>query len=625
MKRRTLLTGLAAITGSGVTIASTTPFSNDNSAHASAHHPGFDTGMRRLHVSAGFRPPIDNDTPEQIFETLQEAIDAARPGDVITVAAGVYREKLTIRNLRGTRSLPVWIVAEQRGSVTISDTWEGAENGDVRWIDAGGGVFHTPYEARPYIGEHNGDFLMAYLSEHDLRAASISAYSVTHRTETDIAKPAYGFAFVPSERRVYIRLRNGLDPNGQAIKLTSSFARNLVTVSNANNVILDGFIMEGAGNTQAVLFDESCLNVTVRNCVFRLSRHGVRCPSNTLLETCTYQYVGFDRWTRDLFALDGTSDNGVFVLAKSYYHADAVGASGGRGNALLEGSLNFGYNFSKAQERLLIDRCLIGPCFDGSRIGEFNDSEIRNSIFYECRDDGFENEGPKGKPSTNNRIHDCRFINCYHDASHQGRDISGDAFFYRNLIERNDPSVAIPDNYSIKMIKTPKGADVYYYHNTWIIDYGSPSGGTTNVWADFGGPNSNANEIEDFVNNIVVIPHDLTDAVGPNPVRIASNAVVAPSASTAHFLTVNGGVYSGAETDDMRLEADRSLKPDSPARSIGKVLPANLPDSRNGPDANNDVGAFPFGERPGSDWPRPVALIFDENLPSRWTSPGLSK
>ena len=619
MDRRHFLKDLTLLAGSTVVAAN----GLSHSAKAATGDLGFDSGLRRLHVSPRLMAPLDGSQPDATYRTIQEALDAALPGDIVTVAAGVYRERPVLRDVAGTPTLPLWISAETRGSVSISDTWEQAETGRLRWTSAGGGIYYAPFDERPYIGEHNGDFLMAYLSVDDLRADEIKAYSAISGRDEHITKPPYGFAYAPEEGRVYVRLRDGLHPNGQTIKLTRSFGRTTFDVSRSSHVILDGFLIEGAGNSIAVTFDNDCQDVTVRNCVFRLTRHGVRCPSGTLLETCSYEYVGFDRWTRELFALDGTKDNGVFVLAKGYYNAEAVG-TGGSGNALLEGSLDFGYNFPKPQTGILIDRCMIGPCFDGSRIGEFNDSEIRNTVFYACRDDGFQNEGPGGKPSANNRIHDCRFVNCYHDGSHQGSAISGQAYVYRNLIEWNDPAMAIPHNFSIKMIRTPRDAEVYYYHNTWIIDYGSEMAGSLNIWADFGGPNSNAGEISGFLNNIVIVPHGLSDGSGANPSWIAGNAVAASSAKAASFLTSNGGVYAGSSAADMRLNADASPRQDSPARSIAQAMPDHLPDSRVGPEARLDAGAFAYGEQPGPHWPRPMGVIFNDEPPERWTSPGLS-
>ncbi|MGI9437053.1 MAG: hypothetical protein ACR2Q4_19855 [Geminicoccaceae bacterium] len=623
MKRRTLMASMAVL-GSGAALGSSVLPSWGQSQQPAGYQGGlgFDTGLRRLHVSPSQSAPIDGALADATFTTIQAALDTAAPGDVITVASGIYRERPTIIRKAGTGSLPIWLVAEQRGGVILSDTWQEAEQGEVAWADHGSGVYSAPRNVRPYIGEHAGDFLMAYLSETDLRANTITAYSAIAGADRRIKKPPYGFAFDPYGQRVYIRLRDGIDPNGQAIKLTGTFARNIITVTKSSHLIIDGFVLEGAGDTQGISLDNDCSFVTVRNCVFGLARHGVRCPSDTILDSCTYRYVGFDRWVRDLFALDGTGNNGVFVLLKGYYHADAAGVSGGKGNALLEGSIDYGYNFPYPQTNILIDRCLIGPCFDGSRIGEFNGSEIRHSVFLECRDDGFQNEGPKGKPSADNRIHDCRFINCYHDGSHQGKSIAGNVFVYRNLFEWNDPELAIPGNYSIKTISTPRTARVFYYHNSWLTDYGGNVGGSLGVWADFGGPRSNADQIDCFVNNIVVMPEALADGTGTNPKIIAGNAVVGPS-TTAKFLTVNGGVFAGETVADMGLRPDGGLFPDSPARAIARPLPKGLPDSRQGPGAKADAGAFPFGETPGPDWPRPKSLAFNYALPGRWPSPGV--
>ena len=148
------------------------------------------------------------------------------------------------------------------------------------------------------------------------------------------------------------------------------------------------------------------------------------------------------------------------------------------------------------------------------------------------------------------------------------------------------------------MIGTSPDVSIFYYQNSWIIDYDAYTDGQIRLWADFGGPKNKADKIDLFMNNVVVIPEGLSDGPGPNPVIIASNATVGPSAEVADFLTVNGGVYAGAAATDMGLDADQSLLPHSPARHIGRPLPAGLPDSRTGRDANNDAGAFPFGERP---------------------------
>ena len=505
--------------------------------------------------------------------------------------------------------------------MTISDCWKEAEEGKTIWTHDGDGVYFAACSDRPYIGEHDGDFLMAYLSKEDLKAPSITAYSAIAREKRTIKKPPYGFAFAPHENRVYVRLRHGADPNGQSIKFTRSFARPTVTAKRCRHLIIDGFVIEGAGNIQAVHFDDACADVTVRNCVFHLVRHGVRCPSRTILEACTYRYVGFDRWTRDLFALDGTENNGVFVLVKGYYRADAVGV-GKRANALLEGSLDFGRNITPPATDIVIDRCLIGPAFDGSRIGEFSNSEIKNTVFVECRDDGFQNEGPKKKLSAdNNRIHDCRFINCYHDCSHQ-KHAAGNAFVFRNVIEWNDSALAIPDNFSIKMIGTSPNVDIFYYHNTWIIDYGVKIDGQLRLWADFGGPKSKAHKIDLFMNNIVIVPEGLSDGPGPNPITIAANATVGPSAEAAGFLTVNGGVYAGAAASEMGLDQDLALLPIA-RRAIwaNRCRQAFRTVGPDGAPMMMQARSHSAKNR-GPHWPRPATLAFDEGLPGRWSSPG---
>lgn len=558
---------------------------------------GFTNGGRLVYVTANLgENPIGNETATVKFTTIQAALNAAQANDVILVRSGVTRGSfpLTLSNFGG----PLWIVAEERGQARISSLWpEPDQSAQNFWTNDGDGVFFASHP-RPYIGSHNNDFLMYFKTEGDLRATSVDG----------VTKPRYGLAFVPSENRVYVRLRNDVNPNGQQIKITDSFTRTIFDFNNCDNVIVDGFVIEGSGNTPAIEYDENCTGVLVRNCVFTHGRHGVRLPDNSVVDTCEYRHTGFGDWAAEVLALDGKSNNGVFTLAKNYYNATVIG--GGSGDALLEGSIDIGP--VNAQTGLVFDKCLLGPAFDGCRIGNYNNSELRNSVMLQCRDDGFQNESFRSThQSSGNQIHDCRFVDCFVGGSHQGGSISGVAQVYRNVFENRDARFFHNILYILKTLSTPGAASMNYYHNTFI-NFSDPGASNQFVWYDFS--NGTANRIINFLNNIVIYPGSLTNGSGPNPQVRASNALVAPSSNGT--IQGSGGVFAGTSEGDMGLGSDLALLAGSPAVGIGTTLPGGLPDSRSGAGVNDDAGAFPLGEAVGANWPRERTTTFDLNPPS---------
>ena len=570
---------------------------------------GFANGSRLIYVTPdGTSDPIGGETATIKTTTLQSALNQAQPNDVILVRDQVIRGSfpLTLNNFAGTSGNPLWIVAENRGAVRISNLWAAADTGTQTWTNDGGGVYFASHP-RPYIGSHNGDFLMHFLSEADLRAGQVQG----------VTKPGYGLAFEPSQNRVYVRLRNGVNPNGQSVKISDSIRQTLFEFTNADNVILDGFVFEGSGNTGAVSFNSSCANPVVRNCVFTYGRFGVSMDAdNGLIDTCEYLHVGFGEWCAEVLDLDGLSNNGPFTLAKTYFNAAAVGQGGGSGNALLEGSIDIGPFSSAPFDNLTIDRCLLGPAFDGSNIGRYSNSEILRTVFFQCRDDGvqMESDGAGSQTGDNNEVHDCRFVDCFVGTSHQATTI-GPNYVYRCIFENRDARFRHNTLYMLKMLKSASGLQLHHYHNLYI---NLSNAGNTNqfLWYDFS--NGTGNRIRNFINNIIIFPRNFDTSGGPNPQTISNNAVVGPSAGAVSTLTPNGGVFAGTSESDMDLGPNLQLEASSPAVGIGTTLPGGFPDSR--PGENDDAGPFPLGVDPGANWPREQTRTFDLNPPSQFES-----
>ena len=544
--------------------------------------------------------PKDGLVPDLTFTTIQSALDAAQDGDVILVKAGKYRERPSLTNFAGTSGKRLWIVAEDRGQAVISDLFAGADDGTANWSDEGGGVFSVVHQ-RPYIGSHAGDFLMYYKTEADLRAATVQG----------VNKPQYGIAH--DGTKLYVKLRSGVNPNGVSIQITETDGRDLFRLTNADNVIIDGFVIEGAGDARAIQADANCANLVVRNCVFTHSRFGVRAPSNCIIDWCEYRYIGAAKWQKEIRQLDGASSNGAFELVKNYYNAAFKG--GNAGNALLEGAIDNGQ--STAAQNVTISNCLITEVFDGSRLGVSENSQCFSTVFLGCLDDGIQLEDSGvATDSAPIEVHDCRFVDCFSSVSHQGSLINGNQFVYRNVFEVRDTSLMHP-SFFIKTVKAPPAATIHYYHNLFIgkSDIANDGfGQSKSLWFPFS--TGNAFEIENFYNNIVIF-EDRLDNVTTNPVTRQNNVLVAPASNS----TVQGtnGVFAGTSAADMKLGSDFSLQAGSPAIGAGRPLLPGHPDSG---ASNNDCGPFPFGVSPGPDWPRSETTAFDTSIPQQWPQPG---
>ncbi len=569
----------------------------------------FDTGnaLRYVTKNTGL-DPIGGEVASTKHATIQAGVNAANPGDIVLVRSDVYAETVSLTNKAGSVANPIWIVAEERGQAFISGYNQSARNGQSGFWTAdggGGGVFFRTNVRRPFFATHNGDFLMYYKTEADLRASSVSG----------VTKPSYGIAFVPNggstasnaTGTLFIRLRGNVNPNGQRINLPSNYAQVLFDLNNCDNIIVDGFTFEGSGNTEAINFDTSCANGHVRNCVFEICGFGVRPNTGCLISTCEYVYTGFGKWAREIGQLDGVNANGVFTLLKDYYVGTVIGSNAG--NALLERGFVAGRD--PTLTGIVIDRCLIGPTFDGNRIGEFDSSEVKFCVYLECRDDGDQNESFRANNrSQNNQIHDSRFIDCFVAYSRQEASNLGDSFFYRNVVENREPLLRHNTLFILKTIKSTTASIDQVYHNTFI-NKANPGATSQFLWYDFS--NGSGNTIRNLKNNIVIFENGFTNGGGPNPQSIGGNAFVGPVANG--IVQGSGGVFAGTNESAMGLNADLSLPAGSPAAGIGIAINSGFPDTGLNQD---DAGAFPVGVAVGENWPRERTRTFDLTKPVNW-------
>jgi hypothetical protein len=218
---------------------------------------------------------IQEDLP---FRTIQKAADVASAGDVVCVMAGIYRERVVMRN-SGTEDSPIVFQAERGANGDWTTIIEGGEPVE-HWIPAPeicDGVYKTTsiaYNPRSMTlddqqiaridddymsgGTYNGESGFDWLCK-----SPSSTVTTRYLQETigfwDGIEVLYGH----SDGVTYIRFRNGDDPEGRELKASPTGAGFLI--DEASHVVLRGFLIRGAQNAVQIQGAGSRNNVVEEN------------------------------------------------------------------------------------------------------------------------------------------------------------------------------------------------------------------------------------------------------------------------------------------------------------------------------------------------------------------------
>lgn len=574
----------------------------------------FNSGLRRLHVAPGtFVDPIDGTSVDAglQFTNLQTAIDALQAGDVLTIAAGDYFSTTGFsRSGFGTAGGdPIWIAEEQLGTVRILRVKEAAFNGTQTWTDQGGGRYSAAI-GDTYMGTDTitGDFLPKYSSIANLDASSVNGKN----------KPQIGCCVVGST--LHVRLRNNADPNGRSLIFPFDESGNVVDFDNADEVIWDGCEIIGGGEQSGITFDSNSANPVIRNVRTTTSRFLARVPSDTIVTWCSYGLGDFDQgaaaWMREVVSLNGNEPAAFFDIIK--------GDLADGGNALYEGGIcaqsgtadsdcEFSFNWMKG-------------VFDGARFGEFINSVMHSNVGEEIGDDWvqFESDNTSNDGDGNEAFFN-RIRNPHGPVFSHQNSISAHHEVYRNLVEITEPSIFRPLRL-IKMIRTADNSNIRYWQN-YFEHFGTSD--SRSIWYQFGTPDgtgfdSGGAQIELFINNVVVFPGGISSNSGGVPETLGDNAVIGPSSTD--FVQGTNGFNAGTAKADLGIDDNFVPQSGSALIGAGRDLPTLTPALPTDPttiDGSREIGVFESNEAPGADWPRAFGLLFDQELPPRWTSPGV--
>lgn len=141
-------------------------------------------------------------TPDQ---SIQKALDDAKPGDTVSLAPGVYRQRVQINN-SGTAESPIILRAREPGTVTIS----GAAAESPEFEPAGDDLYVASVSwpvIAVMVGERN---VMRYPSVDDLRRSTVRLS----------AGPMEGYYWNAHEKRLYLKLFASGDPRKNQVYIS---------------------------------------------------------------------------------------------------------------------------------------------------------------------------------------------------------------------------------------------------------------------------------------------------------------------------------------------------------------------------------------------------------------------
>ncbi|MDH3664487.1 MAG: hypothetical protein OEU92_31485, partial [Alphaproteobacteria bacterium] len=442
----------------------------------------FTAEARDLHVDQRAREGGDG-SQQHPLTTISAAAEIARGGDRIIVAPGTYYERPEFENLGSTADQPVWIKAERPGEVTISAMWPDAAEGRVAWRAVGKGVYAAPHEA-PLFGHFEEAFLFRFNTVEDLLAAKAG----------DVDMPPYGFG--AENGLVYVRLPDGLDPNGQKLKFSAKKAA-VLSVVNSAYVIIDGFRIEGAGEGRCIAFDAESHHAIIRNTVMTSCRHGVRLADHGLIEWSEYSYPGFHAFAEDIRKRNGSA-TAVYDLVKSYHAKN-----------WLEGGLAISFGRDHASKHTEFRYNFIHQTFDGEQLGQFEYASSHHNVYMHNYDNHVEFESWADHGARELRLHDSLLLAAaLGPLSHQDASVKtgmiGPHHVYRNVVFGFDDHGW--DSWTVikSKVKNPSFKGLYYENNLLWSDGRSPDDDGTNQGPGYLFWDDQRRDVFELKNNIII-------------------------------------------------------------------------------------------------------------------------
>ncbi|MFC1718267.1 hypothetical protein ACFL6S_31715 [Candidatus Poribacteria bacterium] len=508
------------------------------------------------------------------FRNIQKGAETIRGGDTMVIRAGTYYEQPRFSSRGSSATQPITIRAEDPGTVTVSGMWREAALGQVAWRDEGDGIYSISHADIPKFAAYESTFLHRYLLD-DLKRG------IADTTNAKVNLLRHGFAY--ENGRVYVRLPQDRNPNGQPVLLSASsdWGEWIIAFTNTPYVTIEGLRLEGAGSA-GVRYDESSHHATIRNTVFAYCQVGAKLSHDSLIEWSEYLYPGFSDFSEQLRARNNNMYR-TYALSKDYtnefsYEGAIATASH---SPLSPTGCEFRYNY-------------IHDAFDGEKLGVFQDSESHHNLYENNYDNHVELEhygGDRG-PSSNLRLHHNLFRGVSNaPISHQAAGIKGPQYVYRNVVIYDIPKLnkmGYSGNRVIKIDMPKENAGIFYYHNTILGDN-----------RQLLQTNRPGGKYFTFRNNVLIFANTST-----RDTSYDSDYNLLVNIKDILLMRGDNGKYLGSESSALQFidggALNYGIQAGSPAQNVGVSLAGFNDDAPGGPD----VGAFEVGDFSGPDWPR---------------------
>lgn len=189
-------------------------------------------------------------------QSIQAAIETAKPGDIISLEDGVYYQQITVNKA-------LTIKAKNGGGATLS----GAFTQGISFSPVSGtpGLYSSSVNWQVKWAMYGDRNLLDYGSLQKLKEFKILARRVKDAYPDGYPIPFEGFAW--EKGKLYVRLLDEKDPNTVKLEISRASDSNSGITIAANNVMIDGLrihIWHEAG----IEIKEGIENTSVRNCFF---------------------------------------------------------------------------------------------------------------------------------------------------------------------------------------------------------------------------------------------------------------------------------------------------------------------------------------------------------------------
>lgn len=352
-------------------------------------------------------------SPERPYRTIQAGVNAAQPGDIVSVLPGIYRESVRVFFKSGLPDAPITIRAAFPGVY-------------LRGCSA---LYERPQARNPWRLESDGLYSTLLPSMTGYVAAD--GNRLYHRGSLRaLIGGQTGWWQNPRSLRLYVRL-----PSGKPVSVTPlqiAELREGFRFDGASDYIVEGFDIGFYGTDfgHGVYIRESS-RITVRNCRI----HNMLAPvftkgvsNGNLIENCDISDPGMEGWAWE--DIKGTDAEGV-----------GIWITGGRGNVVRKNRVSSMFNG------------IAVTTFDSENDG---DTDVYGNRVWNVGDDGLEPEGA----CVNDRFHNNTVRNSQNSVSLAPITVGPVWVLYNSLSEHRESGLKVSNKTS---------GPVLVYHNTVVV------------------------------------------------------------------------------------------------------------------------------------------------------------